>query len=155
MISPRQWLVPHNTHKRQTHIPPVGFERAFTASGRQQTRALDRAAIGIGLPTYIYIYGVTVAVASGIMPFNCGNLTCDKCSVIYITPHAPEHRKWVIYCAETRWTQNPRTRFSLSMCLFENWAFNACRAILPKYGVSLCCWKMRPVRPSSVSSYSQ
>jgi hypothetical protein len=53
------YLTIHNTHKRQTSIPPAGFEPAFTASERRQTHALDRAATGIGCITpitNIYIY---------------------------------------------------------------------------------------------------
>jgi hypothetical protein len=39
----------HDTHKRQTSMPPTGFEPAIPASERPQTHALDRAATGIGL----------------------------------------------------------------------------------------------------------
>ena len=38
----------HNTHKRQTSMPPAGIEPVIPASERPQTRALDRAATGIG-----------------------------------------------------------------------------------------------------------
>ena len=40
------YLTTHNTHNRQTSMPPVGFEPAFSASERPQTDALDRAATG-------------------------------------------------------------------------------------------------------------
>jgi hypothetical protein len=43
------YLTAHNTHKRQTSMPPAGFEPAIRASERPQTHASDRAAIGIGL----------------------------------------------------------------------------------------------------------
>ena len=36
------------THKRQTSMPPVGFEPATPASEGLQTDAVDRAATGIG-----------------------------------------------------------------------------------------------------------
>jgi hypothetical protein len=36
----------HNTHNRQTSMPPVGFEPAIPVSERQQTHALDRTATG-------------------------------------------------------------------------------------------------------------
>ena len=42
------YLTRHNTHKRQTSMPPTGFEPAKLASKRLQTRALDRVATGIG-----------------------------------------------------------------------------------------------------------
>jgi hypothetical protein len=49
-IGPSQRPLPDNTkaHKRQTCMPPVGFEPTIPASARPQTYALDRAATGIG-----------------------------------------------------------------------------------------------------------
>ena len=41
------YLTTHNTHNRQTYLPPVGFETAISAGDRPQTYALDRAAAGI------------------------------------------------------------------------------------------------------------
>jgi hypothetical protein len=38
------YLITHNTHKRQTSMPPAGFEPAISASDRPQTHALDRVA---------------------------------------------------------------------------------------------------------------
>jgi hypothetical protein len=46
------YLITHNTHKRQTSMPPAGLEPTIPVSERQQTHALDRAATGIG---YVYI----------------------------------------------------------------------------------------------------
>ena len=40
-------LTTHNTHKRQTCIPPTGFEPAIPGSERRQTHALDLADTGI------------------------------------------------------------------------------------------------------------
>ena len=42
------YLTTHNIHKRQTSMPPAGFEPAIPASKRPQTHALHRAATGIG-----------------------------------------------------------------------------------------------------------
>jgi tetrahydromethanopterin S-methyltransferase subunit F len=42
------YLTTHKTHKRQTSVPPVGFEPAIPASERPQTHALDCAVKGIG-----------------------------------------------------------------------------------------------------------
>jgi hypothetical protein len=39
---------PHNNHKRQTSMPPAGFEPEIPASERPQTYALNRAATVIG-----------------------------------------------------------------------------------------------------------
>ena len=38
----------HDTHKRQTSMPPAGFEPTIVVSERPQAHALDRAATGIG-----------------------------------------------------------------------------------------------------------
>jgi len=42
------YLTTHNTHNRQTSMPPVGFKPTIPASKRPQTHALDRAATGVG-----------------------------------------------------------------------------------------------------------
>jgi hypothetical protein len=42
------YLTTHNTHKRQTSIPPVGFEPTILVSERTKTHALERMATGIG-----------------------------------------------------------------------------------------------------------
>ena len=42
------YLTTHNTHNRQTFMPPVGFEPTISAGQRPQTSALDSAANGIG-----------------------------------------------------------------------------------------------------------
>jgi len=44
------YLITHNTHNRQTIMPPVRFKPTILASERPQTHASDRAAIGIGFP---------------------------------------------------------------------------------------------------------
>jgi len=48
------YLTTHNTHNRQTSIPPAGFEPAIPASERPHTHALDRAATEI-VGTYTLI----------------------------------------------------------------------------------------------------
>ena len=42
------YLTTHNNHKRQTSMPPVGFEPTIPASERPQTYVLDRTATGTG-----------------------------------------------------------------------------------------------------------
>ena len=42
------YLTTHNTHNRQTTMPPVGFEPTISAGKWPQTYALDRAATGTG-----------------------------------------------------------------------------------------------------------
>ena len=48
------YLTTHNTHNRQTSMPPVGFEPATPAGERPQTCALDRAATGTGAPASVF-----------------------------------------------------------------------------------------------------
>ena len=43
------YLTTHNTHNRQTSMPPAGFEPTISAGERPQTYALDRAATGTGI----------------------------------------------------------------------------------------------------------
>ena len=52
------YLTTHNTHNRQTSMPPVGFEPTISAGERLQAYALDRAAAGTGqLPCqYLQLY---------------------------------------------------------------------------------------------------
>jgi hypothetical protein len=47
----------HNTHKRQTSMPPMGFEPTIPVSERPKTHALDRTATGIG-DIGIYAYEI-------------------------------------------------------------------------------------------------
>ena len=47
------YLTAHNTHNRQTSMPPVGFEPTISTDERPQTHALDRAATGTG--HYVYL----------------------------------------------------------------------------------------------------
>ena len=42
------YLTTHDTHNRQTSMPPVGFEPTISAGERLQTYALDRPATGTG-----------------------------------------------------------------------------------------------------------
>jgi len=43
------YLTTHNTHNRQTSMPPAGFEPTIPASERPHIHALDRAATAIGI----------------------------------------------------------------------------------------------------------
>ena len=48
------YLTTHNTHNRQTSMPPVGFEPTTSAGERPQTYALDRSATGTGV-LFLYV----------------------------------------------------------------------------------------------------
>jgi len=41
-------MATHNTHNRQTSMPPVGFEPIISAGERPKTYAIDRADTGTG-----------------------------------------------------------------------------------------------------------
>ena len=43
------YLTTHNTHNRQTSMPPVGVEPTISPGKRPKTYALDRAATGTGI----------------------------------------------------------------------------------------------------------
>jgi hypothetical protein len=43
------YLTTQNTHKRQTSMPPAGFDPTIPVSEQPQTQALDREATGIGV----------------------------------------------------------------------------------------------------------
>ena len=58
------YLTAHNTHNRQTSVPPVGFEPAISADEQPQTYALDRAATGTGLHI---VYVVVLMIKSEIV----------------------------------------------------------------------------------------
>jgi hypothetical protein len=42
------YLTTHNTHNKQTSMPPVGFEPTIPVSERPKTHALDSTVTGIG-----------------------------------------------------------------------------------------------------------
>jgi len=44
----RLYLTTHNTHKRQTTMPPAAFNSTIPASQWPQTHNLDRVTTGIG-----------------------------------------------------------------------------------------------------------
>jgi hypothetical protein len=43
------YLITHNTHNRQTLMPPLGFEPTISAGNRPQIYSLDRVATGTGI----------------------------------------------------------------------------------------------------------
>ena len=61
------YLTTHNTHNRQTSIPPVVFEPTISAGERPQTHALDRAATGTGI--YVYHSSLVFAYANEVTAY--------------------------------------------------------------------------------------
>ena len=68
------YLTTHNTHNRQTSMPPAGFEPTISAGERPQTYALDRAATGTG----VYIW---ISICLFICVSNLGNLIYTICQI--------------------------------------------------------------------------
>jgi len=63
----------YNTYKRQTSMPPAGFEPTISAGERPKTYASDRAATGIGLCFVLsllkcYVLGKMKYLISPLMP---------------------------------------------------------------------------------------
>ena len=74
-------LTTHNTHNRQTSMPPSGFESTISAGERSQTYALDRAATGTCWPeTLDKENKASVAILhtpkAPVQVLNCSSLFC-------------------------------------------------------------------------------
>jgi hypothetical protein len=91
----------HNTHKRQTSMPPAGFEPAIPASERPQTQALATAAIGIGsvwlqnfncATTYILTYKSHSLEAKNVRHYIHRSKYTASCK---------GNCKWILTCAFT------------------------------------------------------
>jgi len=78
------YLTTHNTHNRQTFMPPAGFETAISVGERSEILALDRAATGIGI-LFKYVGKITFASDYGIFFF------VSVCWWNCLLPYAMEH----------------------------------------------------------------
>jgi hypothetical protein len=82
------YLTTHNTHNRQTSMPPVRFEPTILVSERPQTHVLDRTATGIGC------YDITHANYSKCITNNfrsMNRMTCLSLSSCVDTVSDTEH----------------------------------------------------------------
>jgi hypothetical protein len=72
------YLTTHNTHNRQTFMPPVGFEPTISAGERPHTYVLDRAASGTGkeLITYYFNSRKRNTLTPIICSFTCHTQMC-------------------------------------------------------------------------------
>ena len=57
------YLTTHNTHNRQTSMPPAGFEPTILAGKRPQTYALDRAATGTDTHTHTLSLSLSLSLS--------------------------------------------------------------------------------------------
>ena len=81
------YLTSHNTHNRQTSMPPVGFEPAIPADERPQTYALDRAVTGTGLRNFTslkYEPSLMINVSEYLTVCNYKNYTSWKQRLIWL-----------------------------------------------------------------------
>jgi len=65
------YLTTHNTHKRQTSIPPVGIEHSTPASERPQTHTLDHEATGITIEANTIQKCQAKSVSNSYKLFSC------------------------------------------------------------------------------------
>ena len=86
------YLTTHNTHNRQTSMPPVGFEPTISASERPQTYALDRAATETGRTPLIPL------TPNDLYMSRTAPLTSKRCILyIYSTNISTEYFKHALY----------------------------------------------------------
>ena len=72
------YLTTHNSHNRQTSMPPVGFEPKISAGERSQTYVLDRAATGTGLSSHIVpMYFLSTWGSQSWVPNFTGCVVCN------------------------------------------------------------------------------
>jgi len=71
------YVTTHNTHNRQTSIPPAVFEPTISSGERSQTYALDRTASGTGIIiiSIIIIIIIIIIITTTIIIFNNHNIS--------------------------------------------------------------------------------
>ena len=93
------YLTTHDTHNRQTWMPPVGFEPTISAGERPQTYALDGAATffcySIYLPIVdsIHLWHCTSETISGLSKFNKNCFTRPGFSTMFKNKRSL-YRRW-------------------------------------------------------------
>ena len=87
------YLTTHNTHSRQTSMPPAGFEPTISAGERQQTCPLDRAASGTG---FIWVSQCKVIKICG------KSVHCWNNSVVGISDLLQFSLRGVFFCFQWR-----------------------------------------------------
>jgi len=105
------YLTIHNTHDRQTSMPPVGFEHTISAGERPQTYALDRAATGTGeFLCHLNILTLSPLTTSrkiswnirrtGLLPFKWlhNSYIINESDTIYEVRFVVQSPDWQIHC---------------------------------------------------------
>ena len=121
------YLTTHNTHKRETSMPPAGFEPTISAGERPKNHALDRAV------TCSYMYACN---------FNCIFFLYIKCSKsVLITMcnfniHSP-----CIANKFSEYNQHDATFINLFISVRRSACFR--RGFLPSSGAQNCTFSVR------------
>ena len=100
MISSSQRPLPdntHNTHNRQTSMPPVGFEPTISAGERPPIYDLDRAAKGTGYDSpYIIVkwkFSIQLQIATQFhLVILYGKMKIHFCSIHWIILHIHQRK---------------------------------------------------------------
>ena len=90
------YLTTHNTHNRQSSMPPVGFEPTISAGEWPQTYALDRVATGTGI--YIHIDFYNILLCEYIYIYNFIIISAWNNT---IKLHVQSSWGWTLGCVET------------------------------------------------------
>jgi hypothetical protein len=112
------YLTTHNTHNRQTSMPPVGFEPTISTGERSQTHALDHAATGTGAPI-IYILKSTKFTLKHLK-------TLKICPCMFRSIFRPSSGgSWTVpWRLSKKWTETCRDKFKcFQVFLFKFSAF--------------------------------
>ena len=129
------YLTTHNTHKRQTSMPPAGFKPAIPRSGRQNSHVLDPVVTGIGDHLYYcHIKSAETLINDGLLFANLQHFVTDNqlqssFIIIQVSWHIVSSN------AEGLQTQNSmfmwqRTAFSWPyMSVFTRWMLVTCRRL--------------------------
>ena len=87
------YLTTHNTHNRQTSMPPVGFEPTVSVGERPLTYSLDRAATGTGKNMTINCQYFTFCVflfCTIVLVFSTWTLTAVFCATSFSSSYTSE-----------------------------------------------------------------
>ena len=79
------YLTIHNTHKRQTSMPPAEFEPSIPAGERLKTYALYRAATGTGILRITEIHKYTVWTNWRFLTVTAGSVTALHCNITFLS----------------------------------------------------------------------
>ena len=125
------YLTAHNTHNRETSIPPVRFEPTISAGERPQTYALDRAATGTGCFTYSCSENENnVTAPNDAFPKRTVLASCMS----HVTANRSAWRKENTCIPRCRWKDNLK-------CILRNWDVRVWSgfkwmSIKPSYGAA-------------------